>query len=284
MKVLGTIILVEITITVGIKLVPNLLNVGINLLFGDLGVVVSANSTTFSMLFDGRMNYCIIMPPILTFSSLKPLKFLLQVTDCEARPAYHGHFQASRPSQDVLAHLCGWRHVELWPGTSEKVTKNTSPTVVLPNAESIVLINFGVGFQDLSVKFLSVLVLEWEMTAHHGIKHNATAPVDGYSDGKTSHDGFSRRGEVGFSSLLDELTRKSSSYIAESVFGKELWDNETKVIGGDDQVEVVLEGIGDVKGVTNEIVGQVSLEIFSFWVSESESGWFESRWLKVLYI
>ena len=32
------------------------------------------------------------------------------------------------------------------------------------------------------MKFLSVLVLEWEMTAHHGIKHNATAPVDGCAD------------------------------------------------------------------------------------------------------
>lgn len=36
--------------------------------------------------------------------------------------------------------------------------------------------HFVVGLQDFLVELLSVLVLEWEITTHHGIKYNATAP------------------------------------------------------------------------------------------------------------
>lgn len=56
----------------------------------------------------------------------------------------------------------------------------------------------------------------------------------------------------------------------------------------------MLEEIGNVKSVTSEearleggvqnVVGQIPLEIFTLWVSESEGGWGESGWLKVLSI
>ena len=42
----------EVAVIVGIILVPNLFDVGFDLLFRDLGVIVSVSSATLSVLFD----------------------------------------------------------------------------------------------------------------------------------------------------------------------------------------------------------------------------------------